>query len=229
MEASILALPEHSLINKNSKLKQLYKVLTLLFVGIIVFLYFQNKVSKKKHSALTIPAIEKAFNDPEISKDSLGRYLLKEKVFSGYLVSHFQNGMLSEKHGFLEGIQAGMSIGYYPNGTIKYKRPYARGEKHGEHLGWYSNGQLKFHYIFEDGLSIGNHKDWYEDGKAFKDSNYKAGHPFGSQKMWRPDGKIRANFVIMEDGRKYGLTGLKRCSKIDSETKNIDPFLVQVE
>lgn len=228
MGVSTLELPEHSLINKRN-LKLIYKTIASLLLGVMVFSCFQKKEPDKDFSEPTISFIEMAFNDPYISKDSLGRYLFKGKIFSGYLTSCFKNGQLTKRHGYHEGIQAGMSIGYYPNGNIEYKRPYVQGEKHGEHLGWYNNGQLKFHYFFEDGLSIGNHKDWYEDGKPFKDSNYKAGHPFGSQKMWRTDGKIRANFVIREDGRKYGLTGLKRCTKIDSETKNIDPFLVQAQ
>ena len=39
-----------------------------------------------------------------------------------------------------------------------------------------------------------------------------------------PDGKYRSNYVITENGRKYGLVGLKRCKKIDGETENIDPY-----
>ena len=41
--------------------------------------------------------------------------------------------------------------------------------------------------------------------------------------MWRPDGKYRANYVVRENGRSYGLTGLKRCKKIDGKNEVIDP------
>jgi hypothetical protein len=228
MGVSILVMQEHSLINKNNKLKLIYKILIPLLLGVVVFSCLtENEIEQP--SELSIPEIEKAFNDSPISKDSLGRYCFEGKEFSGYLTAYFDNGALAKKHGFFEGLQAGMSIGYYSNGVVEYKRPYNAGEKHGEHFGWYENGQIKFHYLFNEGLSIGNHKDWYANGKLFKDYNYKAGHPFGAQKMWRTDGKMRANFVIREDGRKYGLTGLKRCAKIDSETENIDPYLGQAQ
>ena len=203
------------------------KIITPLLIGVMVFSCLPKNVSNETDTEFHIPEIEIAATDSSISKETLGRYCFAGKVYSGYLTSYFNNGNIAKKHGYLDGIQTGLSLGYYSNENIEYKRPYLHGEKHGEHFGWHENGLIKFHYLFKEGLSEGNHKDWYADGKLFKDYNYQAGHPFGSQKMWRTDGKFRANFVIREDGRKYGLTGLKRCAKIDSETKNIDPYLGQ--
>ena len=51
-----------------------------------------------------------------------------------------------------------------------------------------------------------------------QDRNYVNGKAMGAQKVWRKDGKIRANFVIRENGKKYGLMGMKRCTKIDAKT-----------
>ncbi|MFY0652844.1 MAG: hypothetical protein JXQ96_12450 [Cyclobacteriaceae bacterium] len=200
------------------------KTISLFIAGGLVFSCMQASVQEERETKVTIPETEISTEDPGLSRDDEGKQRLNDKLYSGYLISSYNDGTIAARHGYLDGLQAGMSNGYYANGTKKYERPYLNGEKHGEHFGWYENGQLMFHYYFEDGLSVGNHKDWYDDGSPFKDYNYKKGHPFGAQKMWRTDGKLRANFVIREDGRKYGLTGLKRCAKIDSETKNIDPY-----
>ena len=34
-------------------------------------------------------------------------------------------------------------------------------------------------------------------------------------------GKIKANYVIKEEGRKYGLTGVQRCENIDVQKQKI--------
>ena len=79
-------------------------------------------------------------------------------------------------------------------------------------------------YHFKNGMNVGNHKEWYQDGSPLQDRNYANGQPMGSQKVWRRDGKIRANFVIRENGKKYGLMGMKRCTKIDTKKQTLEPY-----
>ena len=59
----------------------------------------------------------------------------------------------------------------------------------------------------------------------FSEINYLKGKPFGLTRVWRKDGKLRSNFVIRENGRRYGLAGIKRCTKIDTKKQILEPYL----
>lgn len=169
-----------------------------------------------------IPEFKVMSNDEHLSRTREGLVLYKDSVFSGLIQDYYPNDQLKTQKGYFLGKQADVYLGFYANGDTAFIRPYLKGKKHGVHRGWYANGQLKFQYNFMNGLSEGNHLDWYADGSLFKDSNYENGQAFGTQKAWRIDGKLRANYVIREDGRKYGLLGLKRCANIDTEKEKFN-------
>lgn len=173
---------------------------------------------------IEIPRIEVEKIDPLLSINQQGLMNYKDQPFSGFVFVKHPNSILKSKNGYFDGMHEGKSLTYFNNGNLASERPYRSGKKHGVHKGWYLDGQLRFEYVFVNGKSEGNHKVWYEDGSLFKDFNFKNGRAFGSQKVWRKDGKIRANYVIREDGKKYGLSGLRRCAKIDTQTQNIDPY-----
>jgi len=173
---------------------------------------------------IEIPRIEIEKSDPLLSTNQQGLMYYKDQPFSGFVFVKHPNSILKSKNGYFDGMHEGKSLTYFDNGKLASERSYKSGKKHGVHKGWYLDGQLRFEYIFINGKSEGNHKVWYEDGSLFKDFNFKNGRAFGSQKVWRKDGKIRANYVIRENGKKYGLSGLRRCAKIDTQTQNIDPY-----
>lgn len=168
-----------------------------------------------------IPDLEVYEQHPALTRDRVGKLRYEGNLFSGYLVDYYSGGALKSKSAYSDGLQESVSYGYYPSGEIMYLRPYIEGEKQGIHIGYYPDGRKKFVYRFEAGLSIGNHREWYADGQLTRDLNYVNGQPFGPQKMWRSDGKIRSNYVIREDGRRYGLVGIKRCKNIDTEKERI--------
>lgn len=178
-------------------------------------------------SCESIPDIETTISDDRLSKDVNGLLLFSMEPYSGYVTVFDRDANLINKKSYLDGEQEGVSEAYYANGKLRYSRPYKKGKKDGEHIGWFGDGKKKFHYVFQHGLNEGNHKEWYADGSLAKDFNYQSGRPFGSQKVWRRDGKIRANYVIRENGKRYGLMGIKRCTKLDGETQEIDPYLAQ--
>ena len=148
--------------------------------------------------------------------------------FSGYIIENYSSGSLSELTPFYEGKAHGEKKGYYEDGSLMYSRAYTLGKKEGTHKGFFPDGQPRFEYKFEAGENIGTHYDWYEGGQLAKLTNYKDGKPFGVQKMWRSDGKIRSNYVIREDGRRYGLVGIKRCKNINTEAQGIQPLTAAV-
>lgn len=167
-------------------------------------------------------------NVDELTHDTRGVYYYQDSVFSGFAIDLSDSKVLKSVASYFNGKLEGDLVGFYPNGDTAYIRPYHLGEKHGDHLGYYRNGERKFHYYYENGFSQGNHKFWYMNGNLKEDLNYVDGKEFGSQRVWRPDGKLRSNYVVRENGRKYGILGLKRCSKIDSNTENIDPYKGQL-
>lgn len=163
----------------------------------------------------------------ELTHDIRGVYYYKDSIFSGFALDSYDGKILKSIASYYNGKLEGESVGFYLNGDTSYVRPYHMGEKHGYHFGYYPDGQKKFKYYFENGFSQGNHKYWFFDGRLKQDLNYVDGKELGAQKVWRPDGKLRSNYVVRENGRKYGMLGLKRCAKIDSETKTVDPYTGQ--
>lgn len=171
-----------------------------------------------------IPNEEVVANHPDITKSQSGVIAFKGTPFSGYLLKKYTNDSVFQRQGYLNGVLNGVTTGYYPSGQILYSRPYLDGEKHGEHIGYHQNGVREFQYYFVNGFSEGNHKKWYPDGSMLSDMNYRDGKEFGKQQVWRPDGKLRANYVVRENGRRYGLQGIKRCTKLDGVSKTVDPY-----
>lgn len=168
-----------------------------------------------------IPPVEVSASDASFVLKSSGVLIFGDQPFSGYLTEYFENGVLKSKKGYLYGWLHGESLEYHTSGKIKERRVYTHGEKDGKHIGFYESGQLRFELYFNKGMNVGCHKSWYEGGQQAQELNYTDGQPFGAQKVWRPDGKLRSNYVVREDGRRYGLVGIKRCKNIDVENEQI--------
>lgn len=149
----------------------------------------------------------------------------EDAPFSGHVVEYYENSRLKFDISFLNGLREGVSKAYYSDGSLEYERLYKVGEKHGNHVGFYESGAKQFEYHFDHGVNIGTHTEWYESGQVATLFNYENGQPFGLQQTYRSDGKLRSNYVIREDGRRYGLIGLKRCKNIDTEDEQVKPLV----
>ncbi|MEP3386680.1 MAG: hypothetical protein ABJO02_00745 [Reichenbachiella sp.] len=171
-----------------------------------------------------IPKVELLESDSRLSRANDGTIYLDTTAYSGYLISFYSDSTIKSKKTYYQGKLEGDFVSYYSNGQVSSLRPYHFGEKHGEHLGYYKNGKLQFQYFFEHGFGQGTHKTWYPNGDLKMEMNYVDGKERGLQRVWRTDGKMRSNYVVRENGRKYGKLGLKRCAKIDSETGDVDPY-----
>ena len=174
-----------------------------------------------------IPKLEVSYEHPGVANIN-GVLHLDSIPFSGYIVDHYENGSLKTKTPYKHGQEHGMKIAYYEDGSIRCYRNFKHGQKDGIHQGFYAGGAKKFEYRFKNGDNLGTHYDWFENGQLAKLTNFKDGKPFGEQKMWRSDGKIRSNYVIREDGRRYGLVGLKRCKNIDTVEEEIEPLTAAI-
>lgn len=171
-----------------------------------------------------IPELHVLSSDSSITKKQNGDILFKGQPFSGYLIEKYPSETIALKKGYFEGKQNGIMTAFYENGDIRYIRPYRNGEKHGIHVGFHRNGVKAFEYYFVNGFSEGNHKEWFASGQLATNMNYVNGKEFGKQQAWRPDGKVRSNYIVRENGRRYGLMGIKRCTKLDGVTQTVDPY-----
>lgn len=206
-------------------MKTTIKAVIIVLVLIISYISIISVINSN-FKVVLIPNKLISFNESKLNPDSKGRLSFEGELFSGYIVKKNLNGDIIEKKGYLNGYPEGRSIGYFDNGKIKFKRYYKSGKKIGMHEGWYINGQKKFKFFFNKGLNKGTHYQWYDNGQLYSEINYLNGKPFGATKIWRKDGKLRTNFVIRENGRRYGLAGIKRCTKINIKEEIIDPYVV---
>lgn len=172
-------------------------------------------------SAIAIPDIHLLSTDQRlyVRKDGLVEY--NDILYSGYLESFFRNGQLKLRQGYIDGRPEGEHIKKDSTGQFLERRFYMNGEKHGNHTGWYPNGQKRFDYLFVQGRSEGCHRKWRENGDLWQEFNFEAGSQRGLQRVWRSDGKLRANYVVRENGRRYGMQGIKRCENIDTKKEQL--------
>ncbi|MGL1887909.1 MAG: hypothetical protein OCD76_15450 [Reichenbachiella sp.] len=193
-----------------------------IFIGLLLLGSSMSCSYFNSDETMIVPAVIVSFD--ELSHDHTGQYYYEDSLFSGYAITAYSEGDIKSIASYYGGKAEGDYVGFYQSGDTAFVRPYHFGEKHGTHLGYYRSGQKKFAYYFENGFNEGNHKEWFENGSLNKDMNYVNGKELGAQQVWRIDGKMKSNYVVKENGRKYGMLGLKRCSKIDSETQNVDPY-----
>ena len=191
-----------------------------------IFYFCENSILNLSINEFLIPNTFLLASDSNLNYNSKGELYFNSNPFSGFLVKKNMYDEVIEKKGFFRGQLEGISLGYYDNGNKKYQRFYNKGKKTGKHIGWFESGQKKFEYFFKGGLSEKKHIRWYDNGMVYSEINYLNGKPFGSTKVWRKDGKLRSNFVVRENGRRYGLSGIKRCTKIDTKKEIIEPYTI---
>ena len=166
---------------------------------------------------IVIPVTYRAVSDPDLGRKQDTLYYKADK-YNGYVYQLSDAGDTLLLFGYWEGLKEGVLRKWYPNKQLQEMRYYHEGKKNGVHTGWWENGNKKFEFRIVDDLNEGNFKEWNHDGRLIKDFNYVHGHEQGSEKLWWNDGTIRANYVV-DNGRKYGLIGLKICRNVYDSTK----------
>ncbi len=188
-----------------------HKIICFIAIGLIAKCETNDKSLQKDVDFPNGYIGKELLKTDSLIKKVNGIIYIKNIPFSGILVDKYPNDSIKSKCQYSLGKRHGNYEGWYPDGSRWFKRLYLEGKKEGIHLTWWPDGAKKSFYPFKNGFKEGNHKDWFNDGTLFKDFNYMKGYEFGYQKMWRPDGKIRANYYIDENGRRFGLLGLKKC------------------
>ncbi len=186
--------------------------LGLLFTGCSGI---ENK--KLRPDANAVPSIYLTQNSE--FKEENGVMFYKKALYSGYVITFFENGDTNAVSGYLNGKKENTARSYYPNKQLKELRVYHQNKKVGEHVGWYSNGTPRFKYNFGSDVYDGTVEDWFENSKRAALFNYKNGYEIGLQQAWYTDGKFRLNYEVVGD-RKFGLTGVKNCESVLDTTLN---------
>ena len=195
------------------------KIVALVIVCVIVSSCQQAKEHPPydKIAAIKIPAIYKLTSDQGFSRREDTLYY-QAKKYSGYAYQLYDARDTALLFGYVDGLEAGAIKKWYPNRQLQELRYYAAGKKNGVHTGWWENGNKKFEFTIVDDFYEGNFKEWNHTGRLIKDFNYVHGQEQGSEKLWWDDGNIRANYVI-DNGKKYGLVGLKICRNLYDSSK----------
>lgn len=147
------------------------------------------------------------------------RWTLNGQLYSGYAVSFYQDSILKEKIGMLNGKKQNQAIQWYPDGHYKQVANYHTGKLHGAKKTWSTDAnhilisQLSYYL----GKAHGEQKVWYPTGELFKKLNLNMGQEEGIQQAFRKNGDLYANYEAKE-GRIFGLKKAALCFGLDDET-----------
>ena len=163
---------------------------------------------KRKSGLYYIEDISEPFSG--IAETWVGGHLVKRlRLENGKhdgMTEHFHdNGELSYRVFFIEGIRQWSEHFFYESGELECRREYKNGNFHCQEY-FYENGQLqsKTHFImidyrtFVDGLQEGFHMN----GQLSFSKNYKNGHKDGAQFFFDTEGNLERTEIWENGGRK---------------------------
>ncbi|MFK7773215.1 MAG: toxin-antitoxin system YwqK family antitoxin [Saprospiraceae bacterium] len=145
-------------------------------------------------------------------------WYLNEKQFSGYAVTYFQDSMLMQKIGILDGKKQNIATDWYPDGEVKHSANYHLGKLQGEKKSWSPDSThiLISHLNYHLGKAHGVQKKWYSTGEIFKILNLEMGKEEGIQQAFRKNGDLFANYEA-RDGRIFGLKRAALCFGLEDQ------------
>ncbi len=147
---------------------------------------------------------------------ALGQWHLDGEPYSGYAVTHHQDGTLFERIGFYGGKKQGLAEQSYPSGAPRRRATHHRNRLHGVVLFWSEGGELRSETHYVHGAMHGTQRTWYPGGAPFKNRNLVRGREQGLQQAWRRNGKLYVNYEA-RDGRVFGLKRSTLCYQLEDE------------
>ena len=146
------------------------------------------------------------------------RWTLNKLAYSGYAVSFYEEDVLMEKFGLVNGKKQHLAFQWYPDGHYKRVASYSDGKLSGDKKTWSSDTAhlLLSHLKYERGRLHGEQKVWYATGELFKKMNFNRGKEEGLQQAFRKNGDLFANYEARA-GRIYGLKKATLCYGLEDE------------
>ena len=149
---------------------------------------------------------------------------INNKLFSGYAVTKFENGLLQRKFGVLNGKKQNEDVTWFKNGKIRSKANYYNGKLHGKKQIWSQDSIYTLVAEYNNYLGKGHGKQtkWYATGELFQIRNLQMGKEEGMQQAFRKNGDLYANYEA-KNGRIFGLKKASLCFGLeDQKIKNYD-------
>jgi antitoxin component YwqK of YwqJK toxin-antitoxin module len=107
-----------------------------------------------------------------------------------------ENGSVSRKGAFVDGLEQGLFTSYYPSedptalGAKTEETNYEQGVRHGSMKLWFPNGQLALEETYEKGKKVGRGATYYENGKVANEAQWVDDGIEGSLKRYYDDGSL---------------------------------------
>ena len=201
---------------------------SFLLALIYSFLLLSCNDNKQPKAANTLtPSYEDTFltiPDTTVDKSTLfynnktSLWTKNGQLYSGYAVSYYQDDILKEKIGILNGRKQNQATQWYQDGHTAQVANYHRGKLHGEKKMWSAdaNHSLIAHLNYHSGKAHGEQKKWYATGELFKQLHLNMGKEEGLQQAFRKNGDLFANYEARA-GRIFGLKKAALCYGLEDE------------
>ncbi|MBP0903319.1 toxin-antitoxin system YwqK family antitoxin [Mariniflexile gromovii] len=145
-----------------------------------------------------------------------GTWYYKSKPFNGYSLKFYNNGVLQEKLGFLNGKRQGIAKRWSELGVLRVQCYYNQNNLVGIYKSFWENGELSEESTYENGVKQGVEKQWYDNGQLSKLRHLVDGNEVGMQQAWLKNGTLYVNYEA-KNGRVFGLLRSNLCYQLENE------------
>ena len=154
----------------------------ILLASLFILITCSNKASsddnsERKEQAITVNYADnsKVVNEDEefIHLEDWGGVLYyKKKLFTGVLVSYYDNGQLATSDSYKNGLEDGAYESYYSNGQLHERFMHKKGKLHGLVEEYHENGQLDHKCTYKSGVKVGTYESYHFNGQLESRSFY---------------------------------------------------------
>ena len=132
--------------------------------------------------------------DQLVVRKNLSYTINFKNPFSGNIQDNHENGQVSLKGKYEDGLKTGLFLEYYDNGQLKRSSNFFMGTEEGKIEEFYKNGNIKTSYKMTDGkISDGLLKVYDEEGYVEKLEFYKNNEPLDKYESH--------TFIVQETGK----------------------------
>ena len=139
---------------------------------------------------------------PEVERSKLvlrdRRLELDRKVFTGWMLEHYPDGLLNSRSAISNGVLHGLSEGWFTNQTLQIAEHFVNGVSQGERRQWDETGKPISAAQIENGRIVGVFQRWHGNGKLSEEITMKDGQADGLSKAWYPSGNLKSEMTLAQ-------------------------------
>ena len=103
----------------------------------------------------------------------------KNGLINGWAIYYYPNGLVKRKYFAKNDIKDGIEYSYFEDGKINIKRTYKDGKKEGSEIIYYRNGKVDRTLFYKNNKANGIEHAYYEDGNLKYTRNWLNSKPYG--------------------------------------------------